>query len=232
MFVLNREVLKCRKITFSIIEEYLVYFTGLQPDIVKIGEDVKINFKQTNRKIFIYITNKLLFLVCGYKRKVRTIRKASYAVKNIAMHTNLYNVLELKKKLEKKASEKPEEDIETAKGEKIRKSDYINNYINSSYKNILEFIYWTEDQFVNNIGFLEYEEVLALLERKKLERNLVDVSNLLLVAGACLSKSSDLNKHIKTLQGRIKELTNIGFDKEAFDNDIMYGLGGYDGEEI
>ncbi|HNZ28165.1 MAG TPA: hypothetical protein PKK13_13155, partial [Spirochaetota bacterium] len=66
MFFFKGEILKCKKITFSIIEEYLVYFTGLIPEITKDGENVIINFKQKNRRTYFYLANQLLNLVCGY----------------------------------------------------------------------------------------------------------------------------------------------------------------------
>jgi hypothetical protein len=139
--------------------------------------------------------------------------------------------MEMRKEIERKSKEKQEEEIETAKGEKIKKSDYINNYINSSYRNILEVANWTEKEFVDNVGFLDYEETLAILERKKLERSLAD-SGLMLVASACFSKNTELEKYMKGLQKRIKELSEIGFDKKAFESDVMYGVGVENGEEV
>ena len=231
MFFFKGKILKCKKITFSIIEEYLVYFTGLIPEINKDGENVIINFKQKNRRTYLYLANQLLILICGYDKRVKTIREASFAVKNIALHTQLYDIMEMRKEIERKSKEKQEEEIETAKGEKIKRSDYINNYINSSYRNILEVANWTEKEFVDNVGFLDYEETLAILERKKLERSLAD-SGLMLVASACFSKNTELEKYMKGLQKRIKELSEIGFDKKAFESDVMYGVGVENGEEV
>ena len=232
MFFFKGKILKCKKITFSIIEEYLVYFTGLIPEINKDGENVIINFKQKNRRTYLYLANQLLSLICGYDKRVKTIREASFAVKSIAQHTQLYDIMEMRKEIERKSKEKQEEEIETAKGEKIKKSDYINNYINSSYRNILEVINWTEKEFIDNVGFLDYEETLAILERKKLERSLAEISGLMLVASACFSKNTELEKYMKGLQKRIKELSEIGFDKKAFESDVMYGVGVENGEEV
>ena len=208
MFLFKNKLVTVDKITFSNIDRFLFFITLLIPEI----KEKQIIFKQKNKRLFKIAIQELIRIIC-YPNNIKPffLKEHIYILSNIVQFTKLYDILD---KINKSASGEKEKEIITEKGEVIYKSDYIKTYLDTYYKHFLRYIDCFETDFRNKVGFLEYEELIATLEKRRLERQLETIYSV-----GCGFGGGE--ESVKNIEKAIKEIEEIGFDKKRFTDDLL-----------
>lgn len=209
MFYWKGKIIFCKKITFYILDSYLVYFNGLMPVL----QDNILTFKQKNKRLFKFFVWELSKIICNPLPK-----KPHFLKSYISLLTYLVNrtyFIDIYKRYQSLKDKKEEDKIVTVDNKEIKKEDYIKSYINSAYKYLLNYTHWTEEDFKNNVGFLEYDEIIAEFEKKRIRNNL-NTLNILVTSLSSLFKKDYVSDYSRELEENLKELNDIGFDREGF----------------
>lgn len=216
MFIFKRRVYTCKKITFGLIERYCSLFEALSPALDKEGDVYRLRFKYNDKPIiFKRIVREIARLVCEpIPRTPFTLGGSIKLLEAIALDTNY---VKIKLKLNSLIEGSTEKSIN---GEVVRRDDYIKSEMNSAFKTILEFTDWTEETFLSQVGFLEYEEIIGVFNKRRIKQSIGFIQDLTVCIASAFQKGV-YKDAMRTREKALKEIEKETFDRDAYEERLL-----------
>lgn len=198
------------KVTFNILEEFLMYLYMLEPELI----DDKITFKQKDKRVFKVVVCRMTALL---KMKYKKPFFLSGYIKLLAVIMHETKAVDIIKKVEKL---KESDTGDTGKG--VKKTDFIRSHLNTFWKQWLMFQWIPEDVFLSSIGFVEFDEILARFRDNQLIDRANTISALLVAVSSLFTKDA-YEKEMKSIEKERKELEELTLDKQGYLKAIVGG---------